>query len=127
MRTNISSGGPYEDVYGYSRAVRHGDMVFVSGSCARAPHVDGCDAYEQATSAIEVIAGALEQAGGSLADVVRTVTFIADPADADLVTRAHREAFGTIKPAATMVVVAQLIDPAYKVEIQVDAVVPARS
>lgn len=122
MHQTYPSGGPYEDSHGYSRAVRVGSQVFVSGTCARDPHIEGCDAYEQAVSALAVIEQALGEAGATMADVVRTVAYIVDPADADLVSRAHREAFGDIRPAATMVAVAQLIDPALKVEIQVDAV-----
>lgn len=123
MRQNFPSGGPYEDSHGYSRAVRAGSQVFVSGTCAREPHIMGCDAYEQSVSALAVIEQALAEAGVGMADVVRTVAYIVDPADADLVSRAHREAFGDIRPAATMVTVAALIDPALKVEIQVDAVI----
>lgn len=126
MRTDFPSGGPYEDAYGYSRAVRHGDHIFVSGTCARDPHIDGCDAYEQAMSALDVISDALLEAGGSMSDVVRTTTYIVDPADSALVTQAHVEAFGHIRPAATLVVVKQLIDPALRVEIQVDAIVIAK-
>lgn len=123
MRQNFPSGGAYEQVHGYSRVVRHGNQLFVSGSCARAPHVEGCDAYEQAMSALDVISDALAAAGSSLADVVRTVVYIVDPGDADKVSQAHREAFAAVMPASTMVVVKQLIDPALLVEIQVDAAI----
>jgi enamine deaminase RidA (YjgF/YER057c/UK114 family) len=126
VRQTFPSGGPYENQHGYSRAVRHGNMVFVSGTCARDPFVDNCDAYEQAASALAIIRDALAQAGASLADVVRTVVYVVDPVDAPLVSRAHREAFGDILPASTMVVVRELIDPALKVEIQADAIVGAQ-
>lgn len=122
MRQNFPSGGPYEEVHGYSRVVRHGNQLFVSGTCARDPHIDGCDAYEQAMSALDVMSDALAAAGSSLADVVRTVIYIVDPADADRASQAHREAFAAVMPASTMVVVKQLIDPKLLVEIQADAV-----
>ena len=120
MRNNISSGGPFEDTYGYSRAVRVGDAVWVSGTCARGDALDG-DAYEQTADAIAIIGAALEQAGASLADVVRTVAYVTDISDMPLVARAHAEAFGAIRPAATIVEVVKLADPQYLVELQVDA------
>ncbi|WP_061963056.1 RidA family protein [Demequina aurantiaca] len=122
MRHNFSSGGPFEAEYGYSRAVRVGNQVWVSGSCARGDAVDG-DAYVQSVDALRVIAGSLAEAGASLADVVRTVTYVTDIADMPLVARAHREAFGEVLPAATIVEVSAFADARYKVEIQVDAVV----
>ena len=120
MRNNISSGGPFEDTYGYSRAVRVGDAVWVSGTCARGDALNG-DAYEQTVDAIAIVGSALEQAGASLADVVRTVAYVTDIADMPLVARAHSEAFGAIRPAATIVEVSKLADPQYLVELQVDA------
>ena len=121
-RQNFPSGGPFEDVYGYSRAVRVGNVIAVSGSCARDAAVEG-DAYVQAADAIRVIGASLETAGSSLADVVRTVTYVTNIDDMDLVARAHREAFGDVRPAATIVEVSRLAAPQYLVEIQADAVV----
>ncbi len=118
MRTNVQSGGAYEDVYGYCRAVRVGNTVHVAGTCAQPPHVEGCDAYEQATNAISIIAAALAEVGSSLRDVVRTVTYVTDVGDTDLVARAHREAFDAVRPVATLVEVTALIDPGLVVEIE---------
>ena len=107
IRTNFSSGYPYEDVYGYARAVRVGDQVFVSGTTARAPHLDG-DAYEQMMAAIATVAAALGEAGAELRHVVRTVVYILDTADIHHVARAHEETFGQSRPASTLVQVAAL-------------------
>jgi enamine deaminase RidA (YjgF/YER057c/UK114 family) len=122
MRQNFASGGPFEDTYGYSRAVRVGNQVWVSGTCARADAIDS-DTYAQAADALRVIGESLATAGASLADVVRTVTYVTDARDLDLVARAHREAFGEVRPAATIVEVSALADPRYRVEIQVDAAI----
>lgn len=115
MRRNIGSGSPYEDVFGYSRAVRVGNTVHVSGT--------GADAERQARSALAVIEQSLAEAGASVADVVRTVTYVTDIADMELVARAHHELFGEVRPAATLVEVSALIDPAFKVEIEAYAIV----
>jgi len=122
-RQNFSSGGRFEDVYGYSRAVRVGNQIAVAGSCCRDSAIDG-DAYEQSQDALAVIEAALTSAGAGLEHVVRTVTYVIDMADMDLVARAHREAFDSVRPVATIVQVAAFADPRYKVEIQVDAIVP---
>jgi enamine deaminase RidA (YjgF/YER057c/UK114 family) len=119
----ISSGGPWEDVVGYSRAVVVGPWVLVSGSTAT---VDGevrheGDAYAQTLEAFEVVRGALEQAGLSLADVVRTRMYLADIGDQDAVGRAHSELFDGIRPAATMLEVARFVDPRMLVEVEADA------
>lgn len=124
MRQIIQSGGPFEDVYGYSRAVRVGNIVAVAGSCCTAAVIDG-DAYEQSIDALKVISAALEQASASIGDVVRTVTYVTDIADMPLVAKAHKEIFDAVRPAATIVEVAALADPKYRVEIQVDAVTSA--
>jgi enamine deaminase RidA (YjgF/YER057c/UK114 family) len=125
-RRTISSGGPWEDVYGYSRAMRVGDTIFVAGTTATNPdgtvHGEG-DAAAQARRCFEIIEAALREAGASLADVVRTRIFVVDPADSDSVGRVHGKVFGAIRPAATMVAVAALIDTRLLVEIEVDAVV----
>jgi len=127
MRRNVSSGGPWEAVYGYSRAVRVGDAVHVSGTTAAVPEgaEGGADAGAQARVALARIAAALQEAGCGLEDVVRTRMFIVDAADADAVGRAHGEAFADVRPAATMVVVSALIRPDLLVEIEADAVVGA--
>jgi enamine deaminase RidA (YjgF/YER057c/UK114 family) len=121
-RTNISSGYPFEDTYGYSRAVRVGDQVFVSGTTARAPHLDG-DAYRQMTGAIATVVAALGEAGAELRHVVRTVIYVIDMADVADVARAHREAFGASRPASTLVQVAALTPASARIEIEVTAVV----
>jgi enamine deaminase RidA (YjgF/YER057c/UK114 family) len=124
-RQLISSGSPYEPVVGYSRAVRVGDQIFVAGTTARWP--DGSldpDPEAQARRCIEIIAEALAEAGASLADVVRTRVFVPNPDDFPAVGRAHGAAFGAIRPANTTVV-CQLLDPAWKVEIEAEAVVRA--
>lgn len=124
VRQTVKSGGPFEDVYGYSRAVRVGSHVHVSGTTARPPHLDGSDAYQQARAALRIIEAALEEAGSTLDAVVRTVTYVTDMADASLVARAHREVFGSIRPAATLVEVSRLLDPEMKVEVEVYAIDP---
>ena len=121
-RQNIPSGGEFEAVFGYSRAVRVGDHIHVSGTCAQPPHDIG-DAYEQAVGALQIIEIALTEAGGSLANVVRTVVYITGLEHANGVTRAHGETFRDIKPASTAVVVAALLKPNLVVEIEAYAVV----
>ena len=116
-RINISSGSPYEATVGYSRAVKVGNQVFVAGTTA-----PGVDAEEQAREIFERIGAALEQAGGSLADVVRTRVFLVDiERDFDAVGAVHGEVFGEIRPAAGIYVVAGLLKPEMKVEIEVTA------
>jgi enamine deaminase RidA (YjgF/YER057c/UK114 family) len=124
MRQIIQSGGKFEEVYGYSRAVRVGNVIAVSGSCCTPAAIDG-DAYEQSIDALRVIREALEKAGASIGDVTRTVTYVTDMADMPLVAKAHSEVFDAVRPAATIVEVAALADPKYLVEIQVDAVIEA--
>lgn len=119
----ISSGGPWEAVIGYSRAVVAGDHCYVSGSTAT---VDGelqhvGDAYGQTRVAFEVIERALAQAEMTLADVVRTRVYLAHSEDMDAVARAHGELFGEIRPAATMLAGIRFINPDMLVEIEVDA------
>jgi|SRR5580698_9872200 enamine deaminase RidA (YjgF/YER057c/UK114 family) len=118
IRRNISSVSPWEPVAGYSRAVRAGNFVFVSGTTSA-----GSDAYAQTKGAIDRIAIALEAAGASLRDVVRTRMFVVNIADWEAVARAHREALGSIAPASTMVEVSRLIAPELLVEIEADALV----
>lgn len=123
-RVNVSSGSPYEPMIGFSRAVRVGDRVLVAGTAPVWP--DGSvdpDPQVQAARCLEIILGALAEAGASAADVVRTRMFLTDPADGDAVGKAHGAVFGEIRPAATMVIVAGLLDPRWKVEIEAEAFV----
>ncbi len=121
-REVISSAGPFEQVYGYSRAVRVGSQVHVAGTAARGEALAG-DAYVQTQNILATIRGALMQAGARVEDVVRTVIYVTNIADADLVGRAHSEVFGGIRPASTMVQVSALIRPEMLVEIEAYAVV----
>ncbi len=121
-RLRIPSGGAFEPVYGYSRAVRVGNQVFVAGTCARGADLEG-DTYVQARGALSIIAAALAEAGASVDDVVRTVAYVTDIKDANLVARAHLERFGTALPASTMVQVTALFDPRMTVEIEATAVI----
>ena len=121
-RKTIASGYPFEDTYGYARAVRVGDLVFVSGTTARSPFLDG-DAYLQMTGAIKILAAALHEAGAEMRHVVRTVVYVVNMADADHVARAHREAFGEHRPASTLVQVAALTPAKALIEVEVTAVV----
>ena len=123
MTTRISSGGPWEDAVGYSRAVVAGPFVFVAGSTST---VDGevrheGDPYAQTLEAFGVVRRALEQAGLSLSDVVRTRMYLKDIRDSDAVGRAHAELFGEVRPAATMLEVSGFIDPRMLVEVEADA------
>jgi enamine deaminase RidA (YjgF/YER057c/UK114 family) len=125
QRRLIASGSPYEPVVGFSRAVVHGRHVYVSGT---APVMaDGGDppedAYRQARRCLEIIVDALRQAGAAPEHVVRTRTFVTDADDWEDVGRAHGEVFGDVRPASTMVV-AGLLDPRWKVEIEAEAVLP---
>jgi enamine deaminase RidA (YjgF/YER057c/UK114 family) len=122
IRTNFSSGYPFEDAYGYARAVRVGNQVFVSGTTARAHHLDG-DAYTQMMAAIATVAAALGEAGAELRHVVRTVVYILDMADAHHVARAHQETFGQSRPASTLVQVAALTPASARAEIEVMAII----
>ncbi|MEV0342999.1 RidA family protein [Nocardia sp. NPDC050713] len=125
-RVNISSESEFEDVVGYSRAVRVGDFVAVSGTTAAGPGgtaVGGDDIGEQTKETLRRIAVALDQAGARLADVVRTRIFVTDIARWPEVAAAHAEVFGSIRPAASMYQVQALITPALLVEIEADAVV----
>jgi len=125
-RTNISSGGAYESVFGYSRAVRVGDDVHVSGTCAAQGH-EKSDAYTQARNALDTIEKALADAGASFDDVVRTVVYLRDINDADDVARAHLERFDKVRPASTLVQVTSMLRPWQKVEIETYAKLGAGS
>jgi enamine deaminase RidA (YjgF/YER057c/UK114 family) len=122
-RQRIASGSPFEPTIGFSRAVRVGDRVVVSGTGPVVPS-GPCpeDAGDQARRCFEIIAAALTEAGASLDDVVRSRMYITEAAHADAVGAVHGEILGHVRPAATMVVVAALLDPAWKVEIEAEAV-----
>jgi enamine deaminase RidA (YjgF/YER057c/UK114 family) len=123
----ISSGSPWELIIGYSRAVRVGSQVWVSGTAPQWP--DGTidpDPAHQARQSFATISHALIEAGGSLKDVVRTRIFLTDAADFDAISTVHGELFSETRPANTTVVVAALLNPQWKVEIEVDAVIASR-
>jgi enamine deaminase RidA (YjgF/YER057c/UK114 family) len=124
-RTNISSEAPYEPIFGYSRAVKVGNMVFVSGSTAIQP--DGTvagvgDPHAQTVAALRTIEKALQQAGASLKDVVRTRMFATNLAHIGAIGTAHAQFFGNIRPASTLVEIARLVHPDMLIEIEADAV-----
>jgi enamine deaminase RidA (YjgF/YER057c/UK114 family) len=122
----VSSGGPFEDVIGYSRAVAAGDQVWVSGctSVVGGQVVHEGDMGAQAVEAIRIIESALAEVGCALADVVRTRIYVTDIARWEEVAAAHRAAFGDVRPAATMVEVTALIDPRLLVEVEAVAYKP---
>lgn len=125
-RINISSGAKWEDIVGYSRAVRVGNMIEVAGTTAvdeRGEIVGLNDPYEQTKYALAKIEKALIEAGASMQDVVRTRMFVTDISKWEEVGRAHGEFFRTVKPAASMVEVKGLIDPKLLVEIEVTAII----
>ncbi len=124
VRQRVASDSPYEALYGFSRAVRLGDRVLVSGT---APiWSDGScppDAATQAHRCLEIIVAALAKAGARPEQVVRTRVYLTDAADAEAVGRVHGSVFGGIRPASTFVVVAALVDPRWRVEIEAEAIV----
>jgi enamine deaminase RidA (YjgF/YER057c/UK114 family) len=126
-RQNVSTGGPWEAKIGYSRAVRVGSSLYVSGSTAMTSSglVGKGDPYAQTIQTFKTIEAALKQAGASLNDVVRTRIYMANIDQWQEVGRAHGEIFGNIRPATTMVEVKRLIDPDMLVEIEADAIISA--
>ncbi|MDP9085553.1 MAG: RidA family protein [Pseudomonadota bacterium] len=123
MRRRASSGSPFEATIGFSRAVRVDDRIFISGT---APvEQDGTstpgDAGSQAARCLAIIVAAIEELGGSTADVVRTRMYLTDAGDADAIGKAHGAVFGDVRPASTMVVVAALLRPEWRVEIEAEA------
>ena len=125
-RQNISSGTPWEREYGYSRAVRVGNQVFVAGTVASDENGDpiGTTLYEQTIAAFEKVGRALEQAGSSLEHVVRARIFVTDASQWEQAARAHGEIFADIRPANTLVEVSALISDAFLVEVEADAIIP---
>ncbi|MDQ3077236.1 MAG: RidA family protein [Pseudomonadota bacterium] len=126
MTRNTTTGAsPYEGLYGFSRAVRVGDRILVSGTAPVEP--DGSstpgDAAAQARRCFAIILAAIEELGGSVKDVVRTRMFITDSADADAVGAVHGKILRGIRPASTMVVVAALLRPEWRIEIEAEALV----
>jgi enamine deaminase RidA (YjgF/YER057c/UK114 family) len=127
-RKNVFSVSPYEDVIGFSRAVRVGDLVFVSGTVAWGPDgklVGKGDVYAQAKQTLANIEGYLREAGASLKDVVRTRIYLTDIGRWQEVARAHREAFGDVRPASSMLEISGLAEPEMLVEIEAVAVLSA--
>ena len=127
IRTTVSSGAPWEAQVGYSRAVRSGPHIAVSGTAPLGPDgrvVGSGDPYRQAQRCLEIIAAALAETGAGLEHVIRTRMFVTDISQWEAVGRAHGEVFGEIRPATSMVQVAALIDAEMLVEIEADAFVP---
>jgi enamine deaminase RidA (YjgF/YER057c/UK114 family) len=121
MRQNISGGSPYEPIIGFSRAVRVGNVVHVAGTGPVG--ADHEDAEGQTRRVFAIVAEALAKAGASFDDVVRTRMYLTHADDWEAIGRVHGEYFSKSRPAATMVVVAQLLNPAWRIEIEMDAVI----
>jgi enamine deaminase RidA (YjgF/YER057c/UK114 family) len=122
MRQNITGGSPFEPIIGFSRAVRIGNLVHVSGTGPVG--ADESDVANQTDQCLTLIAAALKQAGSSIEQVYRTRMYLTRAEDWEIVGRVHGKFFGLIRPAATMVVVAALLNPKWRVEIEADACIP---
>lgn len=129
VRRHSASASPYEATIGFARALRVGDRIFVSGTAPVEP--DGSstpgDAAAQAERCFAIIAQAIGQLGGRIDDVVRTRMYLIDPADAEVVGQVHGKLFGNVRPAATMLVVAALLRPEWRVEIEAEAIVESEA
>jgi enamine deaminase RidA (YjgF/YER057c/UK114 family) len=121
-RTNIPGSSPYEPIIGFSRAVRIGNHVHVSGTGPVG--ADTADVADQADQCLTIIASALKKAGSSIEHVYRTRIYLTEASDWEAVGRVHGKFFSIIRPAATMVIVAALLNPDWKVEIEADAFIP---
>ncbi len=122
MRQLISSGSPFEGEIGFSRAVRHGDRIEVSGTAPiKDGKVAGSDAYTQTKAALEIIVKAVEDAGGTAASIIRTRIFLTDMSTWKEAARAHGELFGEIRPACSFIGTSALINPEWLVEIEASA------
>jgi len=121
-RATVPAVSPFADTVGYSRAVRDGRHVYVAGTAPVG--IESQDPYEQAKRCLAIIADALRELGAGPEHVVRTRVYIVNPADWEAVGRAHGEVFGAHRPASAMLVIAGMLDPAWKVEIEADAILP---
>ena len=121
-RRTVPAVSPFAGTVGYSRAVRDGRHVYIAGTAPVGSDSD--DAYEQAKRCLEIIVDALRELGAGPEHVVRTRVYIVDPADWEAIGRAHGEVFGEHLPASAMLVIAGMLDPAWKVEIEADALLP---
>src|ERR1700692_4414060 len=123
IRTNISGTSPFEPVIGFSRAVRIGDHIHVSGTGPAG--ADTADITEQTDQCLTLISSALKQAGGSIEHVYRTRIYLTHAEDWEAAAQVHGKFFSLIRPAATMVIVAALLNPSWRVEIEADACIPS--